>query len=329
MVSRPAGHERWRWKIAAVLMALFVAVVALCAWVGFRASQAASALGEARTVAAQMQDDLRHGTAPSPADVEAATAAATRARSATHDPVYRLATHLPWVGTQLDAVATVADGLHAVTTQAMPPVVDLVTAVDDGKLRTDDGTIDLAFLAASAPKVRHADQTVASVRSDIAALRDQDLVGPLADAVRKADDALGSVAATVHQARQVTDLAPAMLGVDGPRTYLVLALNNAELRPAGGIVGAAIGVRIDHGAVTMGTQLAASALVTPDTPVLPLTDEELATDGDRLGRYLQNATLTPDFPRSAELARARWTAETGEQVDGVVAIDAVAVATVL
>ncbi|MCL2424275.1 MAG: DUF4012 domain-containing protein, partial [Micrococcales bacterium] len=103
----------------------------------------------------------------------------------------------------------------------------------------------------------------------------------------------------------------------------------AELRPAGGIVGAAIGVTIDHGAVTMGTQLAASALVTPDTPVLPLTDEELATDGDRLGRYLQNATLTPDFPRSAELARARWTAETGEQVDGVVAIDAVAVATVL
>ncbi|MCX6023615.1 MAG: DUF4012 domain-containing protein, partial [Chloroflexi bacterium] len=33
--------------------------------------------------------------------------------------------------------------------------------------------------------------------------------------------------------------APAMLGLDGPRTYLVLGQNNDELRPTGGFIGTA------------------------------------------------------------------------------------------
>ena len=311
------------------LVALLGILVLVGAWVGWRAGQAAGALSEARTVAARVQSELRQGSVPDAADIAAAQAATARARSATSDPVYRLASGLPWLGRQLDAVATVAAGLDDVTTTAMPPLVALVAAVDDGSLRAADGTVDLAFLAAAAPDVRAADETVERVRAAVAAVDADSLVGPLAAAVRQADDALAAVGETVHQARQVTDLAPAMLGADGPRTYLVLALNNAELRPSGGIVGAALALTVDGGHVSLGTQLAASALATPEQPVLPLTDEELAVDGDRLGRYLQNATLTPDFPRTADLARARWLQETGQAVDGVVALDAVAVAIVL
>ncbi|MCL2848417.1 MAG: DUF4012 domain-containing protein [Micrococcales bacterium] len=333
MVS-PAWHgrvepRRWRRRVLVACAAVLGVVLLAGVWVGWRASQAARALSEARSTAARMHTDLRHGSAPAPDDVAGAAAAASRAHAATRDPVYRLASGLPWVGDQLGAVASVAAGLDEVTSVAVPPLVDLVTAVDDGTLRTDDGTIDLGFLAAAAPQVRAADQTITTVRADIGAISRSGLIGPLATAVRQADDALASLATTVHQARQVTDLAPAMLGADGPRTYLVLALNNAELRPAGGIVGAGIALSIDGGHVTLGTQLAASALATGQVPVLPLTDDELAADGDRLGRYLQNATLTADFPRTAELARARWHQETGEDVDGVVALDAVAVATVL
>ena len=333
MTIGEARHGRVRFRrrrhVVVTLGVLLGVVVLVGAWVGWKAWQAAGALSQARTVAARMQSELRQGSAPSAADVAAAQDATGRARSATSDPLYRMVAGLPWVGHQLHAVATVAAGLDDVTTTAMPPLVDLVTAVDDGRLRSDDGTLDLAFLAATAPDVRAADETVARVRAEVAAVGTSGLVGPLADAVHKADDALASVGETVHQARQVTDLAPAMLGADGPRTYLVLALNNAELRPAGGIVGAALAVTVDDGHVSLGTQIAASALATPPQPVLPLTDEELAVDGDRLGRYLQNATLTPDFPRTADLARARWQQETGSDVDGVVAVDAVAVATVL
>ncbi len=334
MNSGATRHGRVQWhawhrNVVIVLGALIGVLVLGGAWVGWKAWQAAGALSEARTIAARMQSELRHGSVPAAADVVAAQDATGRARSATSDPVYRLASGLPWLGDQLDAVATVAAGLDDVTTSAMPPLVDLVAAVDDGSLRADDGTIDLAFLASTAPDVRAADETVGRVRADVAAIDVDNLAGPLATAVGQAEDALASVGETVHQAREVTDLAPSMLGADGPRTYLVLALNNAELRPSGGIVGSALALTVDGGHVSLGTQLAASSLATPDQSVLPLTDEEMAVDGDRLGRYLQNATLTPDFPRTADLAQARWQQETGQQVDGVIALDAVAVSIVL
>ena len=60
-----------------------------------------------------------------------------------------------------------------------------------------------------------------------------------------------------------------------------------------------------------------------DTPILPLTDEELVVDTDRLGRWVQDAVMTPDFPRSAQLLAARWAQDMGQTVDGVIAADPV------
>lgn len=305
-------------------------VVALAgAWAGWQAWQAADALTEARAAAGRMEADLRSGVAPSMSDLGAAQRATGRAKAATSDPVYTMVSHLPWVGRQLVAVATVSEALDDVTTRVMPPLVDLVTAVDDGSLRTPDGRIDLDLVAAASPDLRAADEAMAAARERVAALRTDGLLSRLATAVHEADDALGAVAETVHQARTVADLAPGMLGAEGPRTYLVLALNNAELRPGGGIVGSVAAMTVDEGRLTLGEQVAASSLKGLEEPVLPLSDEELAADTDGMGRYLQNATLTPDFPRTAELVVARWHEEVGGDVDGVVALDPVAVATML
>ena len=62
--------------------------------------------------------------------------------------------------------------------------------------------------------------------------------------------------------------------------------------------------------------------------MLPLTAEEDQVFTDRLGRYVQDALLTPDFPRAAQLLAARWTQDTGQQIDGVIATDVVAAADV-
>jgi hypothetical protein len=120
-----------------------------------------------------------------------------------------------------------------------------------------------------------------------------------------------------------------MLGADGPRSYLVVALNSAELRSAGGIVGSLVLVHADDGLLTIGTQLSTNDLRALPEPVLPLTDAELVMAGPGLGRNVQNAVQTPDFPRSAQLLAARWKASVGDDVDGVVATDPVAVAGLL
>ncbi len=114
-----------------------------------------------------------------------------------------------------------------------------------------------------------------------------------------------------------------MLGSDGPRTYLMVSLNSAELRSAGGIVGAFAVLHAEDGAVSIGDQRSTIDLSAIAEPILPLTDEELNLDTDRLGRWVQDSVLTPDFPRTAQLLAARWEQDTGQHVDGVVAADPV------
>jgi hypothetical protein len=66
-----------------------------------------------------------------------------------------------------------------------------------------------------------------------------------------------------------------------------------------------------------------------DKPVLPLTDEELALYEQKMALFPQNVNFTPDFPRSAELIRAMWRRSTGQNVDGVVSVDPVALSYLL
>ena len=73
----------------------------------------------------------------------------------------------------------------------------------------------------------------------------------------------------------------------------------------------------------------ASSLPQATTPVLPLTSEEVALYGEQLGEYMGDVNFTPDFPRSAQLARVMWQRATGHSVDGVLSMDPVALSHLL
>ena len=60
---------------------------------------------------------------------------------------------------------------------------------------------------------------------------------------------MSQVAGALDAGAQVATLLPPMLGADGPRTYLLVSLNSAELRSAGGIVGAFAVLHAEDGAV--------------------------------------------------------------------------------
>lgn len=297
-------------------------------WVGFRAYQAATALQEARDVASRLDDGLLSGEV-SATDLATAQRTTARAAAASSDPVWRVAEVIPWVGTQLHTVRIVSTSLAEVMDEVVPPLVDVVGSAREGGLRTADGRFDLTAIAAAAPALDRADTVAAGASAAVDGLSTAGLVGPLVDPVTQVQEVLTTVAGAARTASTVVDLAPVMLGADGPRTYLVLALNSAELRSAGGIVGAVTAINVDDGAVTLGAQLSTRDLPELDEPVLPLTDEELAADGARLGRWVQDATMTPDFPRTGQLVAARWVAAVGGTVDGVVAVDAPTVAQLL
>jgi len=124
-------------------------------------------------------------------------------------------------------------------------------------------------------------------------------------------------------------LLPRMLGADGARDYLLLFLNNAELRAGGGIPGALSVLTADDGALAITAQSTASRLGEFEAPPTPLTDAERTLFGETTGLFMQNVTATPQFSRSAELARAMWAERQGQSVDGVIGIDVGALARIL
>ncbi|GIG38783.1 DUF4012 domain-containing protein [Cellulomonas phragmiteti] len=318
-----AGRGRRR-VVARVVVAVAVVLVLVGAWVAFRAWQAVSALQDARDLLGGVELDAAT-VATATDDLARLRESTAAAAAASSDPVWRAAEALPWAGDQLEAVRVVSTSLDAVVADALPAAADL-RALLDGGLRLPDGRFDVPALRTVTTRVTAAATTAADAHADVAALDADTLVGPLAGPVRQVQDALARVDAGLRPAGGVADVLPAMLGGDGPRTYLVLALNTAELRTAGGIVGTVVAVRVDDGAVSVVDRRSTADLPKIAAPVLPLTPEETATWGDRLGRWIQNSVLTPDFPRSAELVAARWTRDVGGTVDGVIATDALAVA---
>ncbi|WP_448631352.1 DUF4012 domain-containing protein [Cellulomonas soli] len=326
--ARPARH-RVRRVVLSLLGVLGVLVLAL-GWVGYRAWQTAQALRDAQDLVGAVQDDVRAGDVSSLAQAVPAIQELTRtAHDSSGDPVWRAAEVLPVLGDQLRAVRIVSASLDEVAVDVLPPVASLGSALDGREADAERGRLVLAQLVEVAPDLVQAATTARGAADDVAALDTGALLGPLVDPVTRARDALEEAATALEGGAGIASLLPAMLGSDEPRTYLLLSLNSAELRSAGGIVGAVVVLQAQDGQMELVGQLSTAELPGLDTPVLPLSEGELAVDTDRLGRWVQDATMTPDFPRTAELVAARWRQQTGGTADGVIAADPVAVAYLL
>lgn len=115
------------------------------------------------------------------------------------------------------------------------------------------------------------------------------------------------------------ELAPALLGAETPRSYLLVAQNNDELRATGGFISGIGILRLDKGQISADLQDAYSvdnwALPHPDAPA-PLARFMQA---DVLA--LRDANWSPDFPTSSQVIQGLYQLNKNVGVDGVIAFD--------
>lgn len=339
-----------RRRVVLLTVAAVLAVgVGGAGWLAIRADQARDAMTDLMGAVDGARTDLAAGDLPSLAarlpDVQDAAA---RARSATGDPVWWVGQHLPGIGDDLTAVRVVA---RAADDLARGPMPDLAAALDpvlssgpgaavraSGDPGGGTAAVDLHPLLTAAPALADGVRVLARAGAQLESIDSGGLVGPVRDGVAQVQAVLSAAGAGSDEpvlADDLTDLAevldrlPGLLGREEPHDYLVLALNPAELRSQGGIVGAVLVLRVRNGALTIVEQRGTTELPELSGPALPLTSEEQALHGDRLGRWVQDVVLTPDFPRSAELAAAYWQQVGGTAVDGVLAVDTAALAGVV
>lgn len=116
------------------------------------------------------------------------------------------------------------------------------------------------------------------------------------------------------------DALPAILGFEGKRIYLVLFQNNMELRPGGGFIGSYGLLMLDQGRVK---EFSVHDVYDADGKLTVHVEPPYG-----LRRYLgashwflRDSNFAIDFPQNAEQAKTFLQLETGQSVDGVIAVD--------
>jgi hypothetical protein len=323
-----AERARTRPRLRRLLLCCgLLAVVALSAvlWIAIRGVQARDHLLAAVPVLlATPRAVLESDTAGAVDGLDAARNDLLAARDLTSDPIWRAAEFVPLLGRDLRAVRQSADVLGEAAETVIPGVRLAVSEFPVDSFALDDGRIDLERLEGVSSAIAPIRSALDSVAGRAHLIATTTTVPEVSAAAAELVGRLGGAARALDELDDLLALAPGMLGQSGPREYLVLSLNNAEVRAVGGIPGALSVIRVDDGRISLAAQSPGSAMGERSDPVLPLTAAEEALYRPLLGEFMQDVTLTPDFARTGQLASAMWAEHTGQAVDGVISVDPVA-----
>jgi hypothetical protein len=311
-------------KLTRIGIAIFVLVVLFgggTVWLGLKASSIKHELEAAAGLIPQLKQEIL----ASDADSAASTVAALRqhtlaARQASEDPLWTLTSSAPWVGANVSAVSEVARSADDVATFGLSPLINVYESLNWDALMPSASGSNLEPLKTSAPSVVSAAYTVGASAERLQAIDNSQLLPQVAQPLQNATEELKEATSALDAAADAASLAPDMLGANGPKNYLLMIQNNAEARASGGIPGALAVMTLDHGKLSLGAQSSAGdvGIMSPNLAVDPQQQQIYST---RLGKYMQDVNLTPDFPTAAATAQAMWAKKTGQQVDGVISID--------
>ncbi len=148
---------------------------------------------------------------------------------------------------------------------------------------------------------------------------EQGLIGPVAHERSTFLGDLTQVRTTLARTSAAATTAATIL--QGPGTYLLLAGNNAEMRSGSGAF-------LEAGILTTGGgELHLSGMVPTSSLILPRGAVTVGGDLEARWGWLlpgvdwRNLGLTPQFDVTGPLAARMWQANTGQSVDGVLALD--------
>jgi hypothetical protein len=309
--------------------ALFLLSFIVVLWLGSKASTIKNELEATAQLVPVLKEDIAGNRATDAAGtVNQMKKHTESARSAAQDPVWTLASVVPFVGANFDAVAEVARTADDVTNLGIGPLVRVYESLKWESLLPSSAGADLKPLQDSAPSVAASAHAIELSSARLAKIDTESLLPQVASPIEEVRLELASIQGALNAAASAAQLAPAMLGVDEPRTYLLMVQNNAEIRASGGIPGALAVLNVERGILTMGTQLSAVDVGVAAPPIATDTEQQQIYSG-RLGKFMQDVNLTPNFPTAASTAQAMWERRTGNKVDGVISIDPVALSFIL
>jgi hypothetical protein len=302
-----------RRKIVLSVLLLVVVIVGLGFYVG---GQAARELSAARAALTASPTELTE------ADMSAAKDHLTGASSNLEGIPARLLSVLPIARQNLAALDTVVvDGMPV-----LDAAIELRRTVDALRTRglMKNGRVQFDVIRDLRSPLRTQIETLTKLIDSLERSRSGWLIPSLWDEMNGLLRRARAIQASARDAERVIAHAHTLLGDPEPRTYLIVLVNNAELRAAGGIPSGLGTIRVAKGSFELGDFYYAPEL--RDEPPY----ERVPAPKDfrrRFGyygadtRFWVNTTFSPDIPDVALVSARLFRAATGIDVDGVLLAD--------
>lgn len=261
------------------------------------------------------------------ADVDAFIEHTEAASRALDNPFWKLGERMPFLGPNLEAITVTTNVAEAVAKGAVRQASD----IDLNAFRPMWGRLDVDAVLRTQPAVISADETIHAAARLMDEIDTDELIGPVAVSVLQLRSELHRVGDITAGLSLAAEILPEAMGASGPRSYLLMFPNSAELRSQGGNVTAFAILSVDNGVMTIDSNPGSFADVPMlDAPPAPGVDDELVElFGPGIGRTMDSVTMVPDFPTTAALAAGVWDAQFQRRFDGVLSIDPTALGYVL
>lgn len=306
-------------------MALCVGIV----WLTYRAVEVKDHLSAASSIAPQIKVEIAAGKSAEARHLLDQVQDHTHAaRVAASDPLWKITSLMPLIGPNFHAISEVAQAADSVATGAADPLLAAFDSLASVAASPVNEILDVTHLREETSGIAAASLTTETATARLEALDKSNLLPEISGQLNEVIHTLHDINGPLKLAAEASGLLPAMLGSNEPRNYLLLVQNNAEIRATGGLPGALAVVQIDKGKLQLTGQVSAKELG-KFVPPVDVDAEQKRIFSTRLGAYISDVNLTPDFPTVAQAAKAMWETRYGSLIDGVIAIDPIVLSHIL
>jgi hypothetical protein len=312
-------RRRAIWIVLAALGVLLVACAVSTGLASAHLSAGRDALSRGKTAL------LAGDTLTAQREFVAASGDFDAAEGAAAAPWLRAVGLVPFAGRTPDALAALGEA-GAQTASAGTAIADALDGLPGGlsSLAPTGGGIPVERIAALAGPVADAEARTGAALATLEASSSHLVTAPIADARADAIELVTDLHAQLEAGSTILRGLPAFLGDAGPRSYLFGAVNPAEIRGGGGLMGAYSILTVDHGRFRFGSFSPIQQLPILDVADVPGATKDYARNYAhyRQGQgFWLNANMTPDFPTSAATLAQAYETATGDHVDGVITAD--------
>lgn len=320
-----------RRNIVAGLGITAVVAAAFVAWLGYTALEVKGNLELARDHAQSTKTALLAGdTDGAQRSAADADKYANLAYSDTNSISWGIASAIPFVGSPFETTKQMTSVVHGLTTDVLLPAVDAGTALAPRELIQPGGRIALEPLRDAAPVLEQTTAAAQQLSAQAQAVPESRFVSAVNDARTSLVDQTTDLTTLLGNTSTAASLAPAMLGLDGPRNYFIGFQTNAEARGTGGLLGGYGIIRAVDGTASVDTLGRNSDLGMKNIPMDLGPDFENLYGANRPTSDFRNSNLSSHFPYAAQIWQSLWFQESGgELVDGAIAIDPIALSYIL